>query len=77
MTEIPLHIPWKPMETVPTDGTIIAVRYHEWNDMKMPARIQMTQWLDPYDTGGHLCVPYDYDREVWADGWCHLTEVNP
>lgn len=64
---------WDALETAPRDGTIFAVRFHEWNNRANPAKMQFAQWLAIKDRPH---APYDLNGEVYADAWMPLEKLN-
>ncbi len=63
---------WHGLDTVPRDGTIFGVCYHEWNVATNPLRVQLAQWL-PFQRAMH--APWAPDNQVYAEGWMSLEEL--
>ena len=38
-------LPWRPMDDVPKDGSVIVVVAHEWNVSSNPLIAQLAQWF--------------------------------
>lgn len=68
-------LPWQDMESAPRDGTIIAVRYHEWNVQTNPAKIQFAQWVNVGD-GGKFIAPFNPSSEPYTEAWLPVETLN-
>ena len=64
-------LPWRPMDSVPKDGTMIAVVAHEWNNPDKPLMAQPALWF-----GKGLIAVNSECSTPWADGWLTLAEFN-
>jgi hypothetical protein len=57
---------WKTMDTAPTEGEIIVVKFREWNKKDGKSQVQPAQWL-PDSNGANW---------GWRKPWCFGTTAN-
>lgn len=66
---------WKEMGTAPRDGSIILVRYSEWNDKSRRQLVQPAQWLPDVDgTKWTWRAPWRPGTITHADAWMTFAE---
>ena len=65
-------LPWRPMDDVPKDGTMIAVVAHEWNVSDRPLLVQLALFFNDK----RIIAPGRPSRIPVADGWLTLAEFD-
>ena len=64
-------LPWRPMDDVPKDGSVIVVVGHEWGKPSNPTGVQIAQWF----VSG-LIAPGREEYRPYANGWLTLAEFD-
>jgi len=66
---------WRSMDEAPKDGTIIVVRYSQYNGKSGPDKVQFCHWL--CDDNGEKWGwkrPWGTGHMTYADVWMPVTE---